>query len=220
MTRKYWKNNGAYIPFPLPVIPDDGDNTFPVPDKICVPTKWLPFVQGALKVLCRPETWDMSEEDTNNAVRAAMGLLSAVTDVDCDPPLYHNWGLAYTNSAGGVLDGPWDPPILEPATSKPYNITVNPNFLTVVDFTVRGYPIGDFDLTVGGDMWWAITGSPDGAPRAVTLIITHCDGGVETITDVTPISRLHDDVKSMRVLAGNALELNYVIYQHWLCGPA
>jgi hypothetical protein len=75
-----WAYRGAFIPFfrPVPAITDDPLS--PADVRLCFSEAWTPAVLGALKVLCRPETWTGTESDIQTAMLNAQLLLQALQD--------------------------------------------------------------------------------------------------------------------------------------------
>lgn len=76
---------GPFIPFekgvPVPGTLAD-DEPF---DRICFNSSWRPMVVGALKILCRPETWTGTEAEIKVAMGSAHDLISAYEE-GCPAP--------------------------------------------------------------------------------------------------------------------------------------
>jgi hypothetical protein len=80
MSNTPWHEQGSYIAFPLPIdaITDDPVGS---PDwGLCLTAAWQPAVLGALKVLCRPETWVGTDADIKTACHNAYRILQAVQE--------------------------------------------------------------------------------------------------------------------------------------------
>jgi len=75
-----WTYRGAFIPYfrPTPAILTDPLSAQDA--GICFHTDWTPAVIGALKVLCRPETWTGSDDDIKAAMLNAQTLIAAIQD--------------------------------------------------------------------------------------------------------------------------------------------
>lgn len=69
---------GPFIPFekpvPVPLVAADADPLV----HVCFNASWSPLVVGALKVLCRPETYDGTDLEVNFASRSAHELISGI----------------------------------------------------------------------------------------------------------------------------------------------
>jgi len=75
-----WKEDGSFIPFPRPI---DAITTDPLSSQdfgVCLHADWLPAIEGALRVLCRRETWKGPAADVEAAVQGAKDILSHIGD--------------------------------------------------------------------------------------------------------------------------------------------
>ncbi len=210
-----WRENGAVIPFPRPT----RENGFAIdqPPFVCIKfnAEWLPYVMGALKILMRAETYETDGETANLDAREAMMLPALIVDCQEEDT---NWYLESVGSHGVINTFLY--PFSGPDSSRQWLFRCTPDGLEVADFTVRGFDRADTDLKVGGKVDWVVEGDPEGSVRAITLLITRCDDGVDTVTDFTPYGATGDEWKSIRVIAGNAITMSVTSYDNWTCGPA
>jgi len=71
---------GAYIGFPNPMPTITTDPTATSDWGLCLSDDWRPAVIGALKVLCRPETWVGTEADIEASMLGGQKILQAIVD--------------------------------------------------------------------------------------------------------------------------------------------
>jgi len=75
-----WPFNGSYIPFPKPMAAITTDPTSAADWGLCLHKDWQPAVLGALKALCRPESWQGSEADIKTACHMAQSIFASIAE--------------------------------------------------------------------------------------------------------------------------------------------
>lgn len=220
MSRADWRDNGAYIPFPLPVQAPGGDPNSGTLWTVCFNQNWLPFVLGALKTLTRPETWGTGDFLSDLTVQRAQQLLQLFAE-GCNPvePDNVNWILDLIPLEGQPntwhLDsgGPGNP------TATYSGLFEIPDVFGSVDAIVHGLDSATEDLEVGGLMTDVLFEKASGIESAITVIATDCFDHTSTITDFTPYHVTDVLWKKVRVLALVDLVATISIQGPWQCGP-
>lgn len=75
-----WTDRASFIPYPRPVVPPTSDIQDAPLVSICVNADWLTYIQGCLKALARPETWNADQSSIDVAVENAMRIAFLVAD--------------------------------------------------------------------------------------------------------------------------------------------
>lgn len=79
MSDSQWPVQGSYIPFPRPMAAIVTDPLSAQDWGLCLHADWQPAVLGALKALCRPESWQGSAADIATACIMAQTIMSSLT---------------------------------------------------------------------------------------------------------------------------------------------
>lgn len=216
---------GPYIPFekpvPVPLVAVDDDPKV----YICFNESWLPLVLGALKVLCRPETYLGTDLEINAARASAFELLGrSFTGCPGETPTC-NWHLGVVMSHGFYDHNAWD----NPKTGVDfggvpfiqYDLICWSNDVTPPSLEIRGLS-NDTLSHVGGQFeHLQISSSSDPAGQAFVATITDCLGGVVVHSDFTP-RNYFGQFQTVDFVAGNTVVfwLKIEISGNWLCSGA
>jgi hypothetical protein len=219
------RDQGSYIPFDKPVpipspLPTDDPQVH-----LCFNEQWAPIIYGALKVLCRPETWQGTASEQIAASASCHELLSAIFP-GCDilPP-HLNWYLDVEVDYGdwesevfysplvGIYggDGPWAKYFL-----VLWGTGYGGNHVTVTGHDWdTGDPVGGHfdDITIINEL--------DPAGQTYVLTTVDCLDNSVTNSDFTPRS-YSGDFKSLEFTTGNVTMyiLTFTISGDWLCAGA
>lgn len=201
------RQQGPYIPFETPVpIPTALSDDAPL-SHICFNSEWLPAVIGALKVLCRPETWEGTDEDIRSVIASAHDLIATYSsgcDIAATGP---NWYLDLEVSNGHYDHDAWFNPIFYVTSggipAAEYILFVWADGIFNPDVTISGRAVSD-DSYVGGRFDdWFIQNESDPAGQAYVLTTLDCLGNLVVNTDFTP-RHYSGDFQGGQFVAGNA----------------
>lgn len=216
---------GPYIPFEKPIAtPTSLADDDPL-SHICFNSEWLSPVLGALKVLCRPETWEGTDADIRSTIASAHDLLAAYAS-GCDIlPQHLNWYLDLSAATCSYDFDVWSNPL----------VGIYGDGTPWAMYTLVGWGCGE-----GGDQFTIIgrdwdTGDPVGGqfddvtiineldPAGQTYVLTTLDCLDNTVvhSDFTPRS-YSGQMKSWDFVTGNVTMyiMKFLISGDWLCSAA
>jgi len=189
--------------------------------QLCFAEEWLPYVIGALKSLCREETWAGNGETDADVIDNARSMIARIGESCLQPPNDAiNWQLeledfyGQSNSWSLINGGP-------PNTTTTYEGFFDvPDVFGAVDAMFDGRLLTDPDEHVGGLFSDVLLEKQGGMEGPITIISVDCLGHSDTITTVTPYHVSTRILKSIRVLSLVNIHAVVTIASGWLCGPA
>lgn|SRR5574340_61126 len=216
---------GPYIPFDKPVeVPGTLADELPLMS-VCFNDLWAPSVIGALKVLCRPETWAGTEADIKAAIGSAHEIIASLSDGCSGASQGPNWYLDLNIDYVNYDADAWNNPIYglygDGTRWAKYTLVVWGSGLGGEHFTVVGRDALSGDLVGGHFDDVTIINEADPAGQTFVLTTVDCLNNTVVHSDFTPRSYL-GDMKSWEFTTGNITVyiLKFLISGDWLCTAA
>lgn len=216
---------GPYTPFDKPV-PVPGSNADDMPlMSVCFNDLWFPVVLGALKVLCRPETWVGTKSEIEAAISSAHEVIASLSDGCSGSISGPNWYLDLVPDYFNYDADAWNSPIFgiygDGTKWAKYTLVIWGTGYGGEHVTVVGRDLLSGDLVGGHFDDVTIINQADPAGQTYVLTTEDCLGNTVVHSDFTPRS-YSGDMRSWDFITGNITVyiLKFLISGDWLCTGA